>query len=119
MTTYLNIDELAPPKKELTLKGVTYEMHTITVGEFIDFMRANGLEDQKKFDELSFDERLEKLIGQIHKAFPTIPDEDLRGLTMDQLVTIIQFTSGQLKEEAEAKANVGAKGKNDQGKSGQ
>ena len=119
MTTYLNIDELAPPKKELTLKGVTYEMHTVTVGEFIEFMRANGIEDQKAFEDLPFDERLEKLIGQIHKAFPTIPDEDLRGLTMDQLITIIHFISGQLKEEAEAKATAGAKAKNDQGKSGQ
>jgi hypothetical protein len=112
MTTYLNIDELAPPKKELTLKGVTYEMHTVTVGEFIEFMRANGMEDQKKFDELPFDERLEKLIDQIHKAFPTVPDDDLRGLTMDQLVTIIQFISGNLKEEAEAKAGAKDKVKN-------
>ena len=112
MTNYLNIDELAPPQKELTLKGKTYPMHVVTVGEFIEFMRANNMEDQKKFDELPFDERLEKLIEQIKKAFPDAPDADLRSLTMDQLVTIIQFISGNLKEEAGAKAGVKDKGKN-------
>lgn len=112
MTTYLNIDELAPPKKELTLKGKTYEMHIVTVGEFIEFMRANNMEDQKKFNELPFDERLEKLIEQVKKAFPDAPESDLRSLTMDQLVAIVQFISGTLKEEAEAKASAEGKAKN-------
>lgn len=108
MAKYLNIDDLAPEPKILTLKGIEYPMHQISVGEFIEIMRGN--EEEQNFSEAPLHEKIDMLITQIQRAFPTAPEEDLRGLSIDQLTVIFKFIQGTLEEEQAVKAE--AKGKN-------
>jgi hypothetical protein len=112
MANYLNIDELVQEKKVLTLKGVDYTMHVITVGEFIELMRDQ--KNQEDMDALPVAERVQKLVEQIQKAFPDIPTEHLTSLNLEQLTAIIKFVMGTLQEEHDAKteAATGKKGKN-------
>jgi hypothetical protein len=102
MPKYLNIDELAPEKKVLTIKGNNYEMHQVTVAEFVELMRQNV--DAPNLEELPIGERIMKLVEQILKAFPTVPEHELTALSIDQLTAIIKFVMGTLEEEAMAKA---------------
>jgi hypothetical protein len=102
--TYLNVDDLAPAKKTLTLKGKVHEMHQVSVSEFIAVTKASKDIDEKDFDELKVDEKMERLVVNVSKAFPTIPDEDLGALSLEQLTAIIRFAAGTLAEEAGAVA---------------
>lgn len=105
MPKYLNVDDLAPEKKVLTLKGIDHEMHEVTVKEFIEITQTAD-KDGKVMKDLPVYEQVTMLIQQIVKAFPTAPIEDLESLSLPQLTAILKFTAGILEEESEAKEDV-------------
>jgi len=102
--TYLNVDDLAPAKKTLTLNKVTHEMHQVNVGEFIALTKTADDAEEPEFDSLSMPEKIERLVTNIRTAFPSIPKPELEALALEQLIAIVKFTAGQLEEEAEAVA---------------
>lgn len=104
--TYLNVDDLAPIKKTMTLLGVTYQMHQVNVGEFINLIGTNDEVTQDEFEALSMAEKIKKLVKQIQTAFPDIPESALQSLTMEQLLAVVRFVAGTLEEEAQARALV-------------
>lgn len=108
-TNYLNIDKLAQVKKTLEIEGVVHEMHQVSVAEFIKIVRESREIDEKSFEELSLDARVSKMVDNVLLAFPTIPREALEALTIDQLITVVKFVSGNLEEEAQARASLDEK----------
>ncbi len=112
---YLNLDEVEPSiQKVLTIKGVKYEFHQPTVGEFVNEMkRVRDLQQQfKDKEDVDQFEVLEVMIESqkrsVKNAFPAIPDDVLNGLTQTQLNTIRDFIEKQFDEEnAEAQDEAG------------
>jgi hypothetical protein len=100
--TYLNVDALVPLKKTIELFGKVHEMHTISVGEFIELTTVSKEIDQVDFAALPISEQMLKLIQNVKAAFPTVDEADLKRLTVEQLTAIIKFISGLLEEEVEA-----------------
>lgn len=103
---YLNVDALVPIKKTIELFGAVHDMHTVNVGEFIELTTISKEVDEVEFSELSIPEQMLKLIDNVKTAFPTVPETDLKRLTVEQLTAIIKFISGVLEEEVEAQEFV-------------
>lgn len=114
---YLNVDALVPVTKTIELFGAVHDMHTVNVGEFIELTTISEEVDAVEFADLSVSAQMTKLIANVKTAFPTVPEADLKRLTVDQLTAIIKFISGILEEEVEAqefiKDSKGGESKND------
>lgn len=106
MPKYLNIDEIAPEKKVLTLRGAEHVMHQVTVEEFIEITKAAQESGEGKIQDRPVYEQVEMLVEQILKAFPSVPRDHLVKLSIDQLTTILKFTAGALEEEGVAKESA-------------
>lgn len=106
MAKYLNVDDLAPEKRVLTLNGQDHEMHPVTVQEYIEIARVGEKAQAGDLRDMSPTEQIDYVADQIVKAFPTVPREELMALTMPQLSKVIAFTVGQLEEESELKSQV-------------
>ena len=98
MTKLLNLDDLPTgDEKTIVLKGKRHQMKPLSVGQFI--------EQQKTASKLETDDDLsgmvDLLVGTIGRAFPTMPEDELRGLTMGQLQSVFQFLMDQTPEVPE------------------
>lgn len=113
MPKYLNVDSLVPDKKVLTIQGVDHEMRQVTVKEFLELVRTEKGENELMDENTPIDVRIVGLVEQIKKAFPTVPEDHLTSLRIEQLAAVIKFTVGSLEEEQQAK-NQAAEGKLDE-----
>ena len=101
-TKYLNLDEIAPPRKIIRLKGEEHEMRHFSVGEFIEVLkRGESQEEQDRLQKKTEAERIEWFVNQIRDAFPTMTDETLKGLSLEQVMAIWQFARDALEEGSE------------------
>jgi hypothetical protein len=103
---YLNVDALIPVKKQITIFDVTYDMHVVNVGEFLELTTASKEVDEESFDSLPVNKQVLKLIDNVLIAFPEVPPEVLKQLTVEQLTAIVKFIAGILEEEVEANAAI-------------
>jgi hypothetical protein len=117
MPKMLNLDEVAAStERVLTIKGVTYAMKPMSVADFIEYTSATQAEQLKATKtkakaktsdkpkpalEKSIKDIMETFIEMVTKSFPTLPDEIVRGLTLDQLNAIVSFARGEQDPEAE------------------
>ena len=91
---YLNLDEIAPPTKTITIKGKTYEVRPMSVGAFVE-----NVKEAQKIDENSpVEEQLEATIRALLRQTDA-PEEVLRALNLDQLTKLSQFVRGELDKE--------------------
>lgn len=98
MTKFLDLDAVtADAEFTVKLKGKEHALKIASVATFI--------ENQKAIESLSLsatqEEELEVVIGIIKRAFPTMPEEDIRGLNLVQLQAIKEFAMGANGEKAE------------------
>lgn len=96
----LNLDELAPEQRVLTIKGQQYPMKEMTVADFIEITKEAQAAESAERRELSLGEQVEMLVEAIVKAFPTCPREVLLGLALNQLTAILTFVRGEVPDEA-------------------
>lgn len=111
MAKLLNLDELATEERVLVLKEVEYPMKEMTVDEFIKASREAEKADAeaKKVEaeaeksgeapQQAMSDVIDKLIEVICESFPTLPDSELRGLSLPQLNAIIEFMRGDIDKE--------------------
>lgn len=92
----LNLDELAPEQRVLTIKNVQYPMKEMTVADFIEVTKQARQAESEEAKELSMGEQVELLVDAIQKGFPTCPKEVLMGLSLTQLTAILQFVRGEM-----------------------
>lgn len=107
MSKILDLDQLVPVTRAVTLKGERHEMKQLTVEDF--------LKNVKLFTQLSesqnVDEQFTLMVEVISKAFPSMKVEDVKSLTLPQLNALAKFVEEADKDEQvkEAAAQGGEK----------
>lgn len=99
---FLNLDEVAAPKRSVTIKGVKYDVEEMTVENFIETTRASKRDigdDQTA--------QMEEYIGLISRYIPSCPVEVLRGLNFTKLAVLLNFVNGKLENDAASEAPAG------------
>jgi len=105
MTQILNLDTLeAPTDKQLILKGVTYAFQPFTVSDFIEQVKDS--QALQATDSANMADIIELSIKTIVRAFPGVPDAELRALTMTQLTAVSNFVRDVAESEAAPAATV-------------
>ncbi|RWI35426.1 hypothetical protein [Mesorhizobium sp.] len=98
MTKFLDLDAVTA-KAEFTVKlnGTEHKLKIASVETFI--------QNQKEIEKLSLAataaEELEVVIGIIKRAFPTMPEKEIRGLNLIQLEAIKDFALSANGEKVE------------------
>ena len=97
----LNIDELTSVRRQLTLRGETYDIVEQSVGLMLDSLNAIKQADKrrggKKMDE---EEYLNRMLTTLKTIVPECPEHVLRGLTMVQMIAILNFCNQDPNEQA-------------------
>lgn len=101
---FLNLDELAPTNRTITLKGKDYPVQEMTVENFIETTKAG---EKMEAEKAPISEQVSQSVAMILRYSPTIPREDLVKLPMAKLTTIMKFIRGDLDEEAKPVAVEG------------
>jgi hypothetical protein len=88
-TKVLDLDELetGTPEKVLKLKGKEHPLKPLSVRDFID----QSKEAKKLINETDASVHVEHLVKLVKGVFPTLTDEDLNDLSMEQLNKILDF----------------------------
>lgn len=108
-TEFLNVDEIAPKiKKTITFKGETYEFRTPTVDDFIEEMseikKLQALQSKTNANDDAAEIMVEitKLTRSgIKRCFPTMSDEVLGQMSMDQMNAVRVFIQDRMEDAAE------------------
>jgi hypothetical protein len=102
MTKVLNLDQLETTiDKVVTIKGVDHRMTPLSVEDFINQMKEI---DQATSSDMTALEMYELSLKVILRAFPTIPETQLRALNTFQIDSLYAF----LKEKVDHAAEEGA-----------
>lgn len=100
-TNYLDLDSVAPAKKSVRIFGTEYEMRPMSLRDFAQATREQAAFEKKlaagEADEV---DQIEHMLKSMKRILPSITEEHVGKLTMDQLVAITSF--------AQATAEAGA-----------
>jgi hypothetical protein len=94
----LNLDTLPTksPKRQITLKGVTYDVLEMSVESFIETNQAaerlDGVTDLQI--------QLNETIASIQRAVPDVPEAELRKIPLEKLGTLASFIRGMFDPDA-------------------
>lgn len=107
---FLDVDAVAPAvRKTIKVNGKTHEFQSPTVSVFLaEMQRVKRLQAEKdKRDgedaELFFmEEFVQSLRNSVKNAFPSLSDDDLDSLTMEQMTAIRKFVEAQIDADSEA-----------------
>lgn len=109
-TQYLNLDELAPVRRTVHLKGVAYPVKDMTVEHFVEITRLAEELDEKK--DMTPQESVEATARTVALSLEGATVEVIRKLSLDQLAALSRFIRGEftpeaIKKEAEADEAAG------------
>lgn len=104
----LNIDDLSEPERYVTIRGVQYAVVDRSVGLMLDSIRAvkQAAKRGKKVDEEDF---FTNILKTLRTVLPECPEEIVRGLSMRQMMAILDFCNqdpNAMAEEAVAEAKA-------------
>jgi hypothetical protein len=98
VTDILNLDELATgTEKVLKLKGKEHALKVLSVRDFIKNAKQS-IELAKTDDAVV---HLESLVELVKELFPSLTDEDLNDLSMNQLNAILEFARPKAERQAD------------------
>jgi hypothetical protein len=100
----LNLDDLAKVEKSLKLKGKKYPIVELSVENFIAAMKEAEELDAK--GDLKLHENIARTVQHIARVIPTLPEEDIRGLTVPQLTALVAFVNGTVQEQGAKPAST-------------
>lgn len=92
----LNIDELSGPERKVTIRGVQYAVVDRSVGLMLDSIRAvKQAEAAKGRKGKAVDEEVffENMIRTLQTIIPECPLEVTRGLSLGQMMAILDFVN--------------------------
>lgn len=96
---FLNLDEFETKiDKRVKLNGVTHEFQPFSVGDFINQLKE--MEDYASREDVPISEYMAYMVSVVRRAFPTIPEEDLRSMSMPKLKRLTDFVRGETEAEA-------------------
>jgi len=103
----LNLDKLnKAPERQLTIDGVAYPIHPMTVDGFIETTRSV---EKIMSEGGSIADQLESTINMILRQVPTLPREKLTKYDPETLEVIVKFVRGEDVEQAEQAAEDAGK----------
>ena len=105
-TEFLNLDDVAPPSRFVTIGGEKYAVLDMTVENFIETTRA-----QKDIEDQPEEVKMEKTIEMLARFIPDAGDAVLRKLTFEKLNVLVAFVNGNLEREASDKEQPAVEGK--------
>lgn len=96
----LNLDEFETSiQKTVVLNGKRHAFAPFSVEDFINNLKE--IDTYSKKDEIPVTEFFEHMIRMVTRAFPTIPEADVRALPMEKLKALSDFVKDQTEVEAE------------------
>ena len=99
----LNLDDYAKITRTVTVNGVTYEIAEMSVADFIETTKdAESLEKSTRFSD-----QIELTVKVAARTIPSMPEEVIRSLRVDQLVVLSKFLRNELVEIKEGAAQEG------------
>lgn len=110
MTQYLNLDELAPVRRQVMLNGVKYAVKDMTVEHFVEINQlAEELEEKKDMTPV---ESVDATVRTVALSLEGCTDEAVRKLSLEQLAVLSRFIRGEftpdaIKKEAAAAGDAG------------
>ncbi|KLN95667.1 hypothetical protein [Moellerella wisconsensis] len=105
MAKLLDLDAIAPTKKEISLRGKIHALLPVTVGLFAmaQKFQAQGVET------MSVTEQLKAGVDLVGALIPTMKKNDIESLTPDQIQQIVMFAFKEGEEINEKHAGEDAK----------
>jgi hypothetical protein len=93
----LNLDALASKSaRGITLFGVDYPVKQMTVQDFIEANKEAELIEAVKGDASA---SLEATIRMLKRTIPTLPETEVRNMSLELLGFLVQFINGELEAE--------------------
>lgn len=115
MTKILNLDDIEQSEdKSVVLAGQTHVFRPFTVAEFIAQLKE--IEAIEKTGEMTVADYAEFSIKTVKRAFPTIPEEQLRDLSINKLKALTDFVREVASDEADKGAEATGTEGNGEGK---
>ncbi|OCQ54119.1 hypothetical protein Ppb6_00669 [Photorhabdus australis subsp. thailandensis] len=105
MTKLLDLDAILPPVKSVKFGGKEFPIVNMTVGLFVRIKQMEGQDLATK----SPAEQVVMYAEMVKQLLPSIDDEILGRMTVEQLQQIFNFAMAQVEEENEAAAGEEAK----------
>ena len=91
-TKYLNLDEILPPvEKVFKFRGVEHSMVVPTVEAVLTTIREAEAADKEFKENPTAEKVVHRIVRNIRTAFPTLSDEELSTMTIEQLTTLHKF----------------------------
>lgn len=90
MTNLLNLDELTELEREVLIRGVSYPVVERSVGVMLDSIKI-AKASQRGAKKVTEEEFFGNMLKTLKTIIPDCPDEVLRGLTMKQMVAVLEF----------------------------
>lgn len=110
MTDLLNLDELLEIEREVTIRGVNYPIVERSVGVMLDSLKiAKRQGSSRGGKKVSEEEFFQDMLKTLKTIIPDAPDEVLRGLTMRQMVAVLEFCNQNPEDLAEKVMKEGEK----------
>lgn len=101
----LNLDDVLPPKRTITLRNVKHDVLPMDVDAFIRTTRAAvALEKLQRKEGADVPAMVELMMDTITATVPTLTKEILGSLSLEQLGKINSFLRGEFDEKAQAEA---------------
>ncbi len=86
----LNIDDLVVPKRAVKIGGYEHQIAEQSVGQLIESAKMSKAQRVEEDDTVA---RFEEFVGAVKRILPTCAEDTLRGLTIKQLVAIVDFAN--------------------------
>lgn len=100
MTKILNLDDIEQSEdKSVVLNSQTHVFRPFTVAEFIAQLKE--IEQIEKNGDISVADYAEFSIKTVTRAFPTIPENELRDLPVNKLKALTDFVREVANDEAD------------------
>jgi hypothetical protein len=108
-TKLLDLDAFVPATKIVKIDGHEHKMREMNVEDYIAKVKADQERRATEIDAdkpMSAAEAIEKTVEMVVEAFPTIPVERLRSMSLQHLDTLLAFVI-KAPEEIEREAATG------------
>lgn len=97
----LNLDGFAQVKRQLELKGVSYDVLETSIQQFIDNLAAaEALESEGEKTPETLSRQVRVSVDAILESVPTMPRDQLMKLPTEALTAIMKFIRGELDPQA-------------------
>lgn len=97
----LNIDDLVTPKRAVKIGGYEHQIAEQSVGQLIESAKMSKAQRDDQDDAVS---RFEDFVATVKRMLPTCQEDVLRGLTIKQLVAIVDFANAPDEEAVQEAA---------------